>query len=306
MEKCCCCKCGMMVDLVCCVFINDVVCEGCGDCLVKLNCLLVELLDMELGIKCKINQLLCNKDFLCVNGFCLSFVMVEGVQVCKLELYGVLMEGLLLLLYFELFVIQCVYGVLVIGVGGMGVVIIGGLFGMVVYIEGKGVIVFDMVGLVQKGGVVFLYVQIGECFDLIYVMCIVMGEVDLVIGCDVIVLVLDEVLLKVQYGQMCVIINSMVLFMVDFIKNLNWCFLGSLVEVDICVVVGDVCVFEDVNIFVVCLLGDVIFINLFVFGFVWQKGWVLLMYDVFICVIEFNGVVVEKNKIVFEWGCYFV
>ena len=143
-----------MVDPARRAFINDAVCEGCGDCSVKSNCLSVEPLETELGTKRKINQSSCNKDFSCVNGFCPSFVTAEGAQVRKPESRGVSMDGLPLLPHPELPAIQRAYGVLVTGVGGTGVVTIGGLLGMAAHIEGKGVTVLDMAGLAQKGGAV--------------------------------------------------------------------------------------------------------------------------------------------------------
>src|SRR5687767_9955239 len=104
--------------------INEMVCEGCGDCSVKSNCLSVEPLETEFGRKRVINQSSCNKDYSCVKGFCPSFVTVEGGRLRKGKSSATASE--------EAFALEdpktslaARYGVLVTGIGGTGVVTIG-------------------------------------------------------------------------------------------------------------------------------------------------------------------------------------
>ena len=65
------------------VFINELVCEGCGDCGVQSNCVAIQPVETEFGRKRQIDQSSCNKDFSCLKGFCPSFVTVEGGELVK-------------------------------------------------------------------------------------------------------------------------------------------------------------------------------------------------------------------------------
>ena len=67
------------------VFINPEVCEGCGDCGSKSNCVSILPKETILGRERQINQSACNLDFSCVNGFCPSFVTVSDAKIKKLE-----------------------------------------------------------------------------------------------------------------------------------------------------------------------------------------------------------------------------
>lgn len=284
-------------------FINDAVCEGCGDCSVKSNCLSVEPLETELGIKRQINQSSCNKDFSCLNGFCPSFVTIEGGQLRKPKVADVSHDGLPPLPEPALPAITRPYGVLITGVGGTGVVTIGGLLGMAAHLEGKGVTTLDVTGLAQKGGAVTSHVQIAQHPDDIHATRIAMGEARLVIGCDAIVTASDDTLSRVQHGTTRLVINSAHTPTAEFIKNPKWQFPGASAEADIRAAAGDDgCAFVDANRLAVRLLGDAIYTNPFVLGYAWQKGWVPLSHAALVRAIELNGVAVDKNKQAFEWG----
>ncbi len=72
---------GTMPEAPARAFINPMVCEGCGDCGRVSNCVAVTPLETPFGRKREIDQSACNKDMSCVEGFCPSFVMLEGAQV---------------------------------------------------------------------------------------------------------------------------------------------------------------------------------------------------------------------------------
>ncbi|HTJ93762.1 MAG TPA: indolepyruvate ferredoxin oxidoreductase family protein, partial [Pararobbsia sp.] len=293
---------GTMVDPAKRVVINEAVCEGCGDCSVKSNCLSVEPVETEFGTKRQINQSSCNKDFSCVNGFCPSFVTIEGGQLKKPKMSEASSHGLSVLPEPDLPSIQGAYGVLVTGVGGTGVVTIGALLGMASHLEQKGVTVLDVTGLAQKGGAVMSHVQIGNRPEDLHATRIAMGEAELVIGCDAIVTATDEALSRMQHDRTRVVVNSSQTPTAEFIRNPNWRFPGASAENDIRSAAGQAADFVDANRLTVALLGDAIYTNPFVLGYAWQRGWLPLQHASLIRAIELNDVSVEKNKAAFEWG----
>ena len=138
------------------VIINELVCEGCGDCGVQSNCVSIQPVETEFGRKRKIDQSSCNKDFSCLNGFCPSFVTVHGAKIRKAE--GIAgkadpLDGVPEPAQFSLD--GDGWSSIIDGVGGTGVVTIGAILGMAAHLEGKGCGMIDMAGLAQKGGSVF-------------------------------------------------------------------------------------------------------------------------------------------------------
>jgi len=121
-------------------FINELVCEVAATA-ASVELLSVVPVETEFGRKRAIDQSTCNKDFSCVNGFCPSFVTVEGGGLRRRK--SVLQEVLAELPVPSLPVLDKPYGILVTGIGGTGVVTIGALLGMAAHLEGKGVAVLE-------------------------------------------------------------------------------------------------------------------------------------------------------------------
>ena len=177
---------GTLVDPAKRVVINELVCEGCGDCSVQSNCLSVEPVETEFGRKRRINQNTCNKDYSCVKGFCPSFVTVEGGQLKKpkKEQQGRPGRAAAAARAGAAGWPRRAWGIVVGGVGGTGVITIGQLLGMAAHLEGKGVVTQDAGGLAQKGGATWSHIQIANRPDAIHTTKVDTAKADLVIGCD--------------------------------------------------------------------------------------------------------------------------
>ncbi|MCU0950368.1 MAG: indolepyruvate ferredoxin oxidoreductase family protein, partial [Burkholderiaceae bacterium] len=285
------------------VVINELVCEGCGDCSVQSNCLSVEPLETEFGRKRQINQSSCNKDYSCLKGFCPSFVTVEGAQPKKGKAAAAQLPSLP---EPEVPAIAQgdTWGVVITGVGGTGVVTIGQLLGMAAHLEGKGLSVLDMAGLAQKGGAVFSHVQIAHAPEHLYATRIAMGEADLLLGCDLITTTSNEALSKIQSGVTRAVVNSAESPTADFVRNPDWRFGGGTMTQQVREAVGNDANFAlvDATQLATAIMGDGIYTNPFVMGYAWQKGWVPLSHDALMRAIELNGVAVAANQRAFEWG----
>ncbi len=285
------------------VFINELVCEGCGDCSVQSNCLSVVPLETEFGRKRTIDQSSCNKDYSCVKGFCPSFVTVHGGSVRKLKSAALEAGTWAALPAPQIPSLEQPYGILVTGVGGTGVVTIGALLGMAAHIEGKGCSVLDMTGLAQKGGAVVSHVRLAERPEDLHAVRIAAGGARLVLGCDMVVAAGFEALSKVSGDDSQVVVNDHRTITGDFTRNPDWQFPDETLHRLIRDAAGeDKSHFIEATRIATALMGDSIATNLFMLGFAWQKGFVPLSEESVLAAIELNGVAIESNKRAFLWG----
>jgi len=295
---------GTMVDPAVRVVINDLVCEGCGDCSAKSNCLSVEPLETEWGRKRTINQSTCNKDTSCLKGFCPSFITVEGGKLKgKAKSQAPSPYDGPEIPEPSLPALNGAWGIVVAGVGGTGVITIGQLLGMAAHIEGKGVVTQDAAGLAQKGGATWSHILIGQSADDIHTTRVGMAAADLVIGCDPIVTAGKETVLRMREGRTHVALNSHSTPTAAFVKNANWANPADACTSEIAKAVGP----EGVGAFnadvaATRLMGDSIYTNPMLLGYAWQKGWVPLGRESLLRAIELNAVAVDNNKAAFEWG----
>jgi indolepyruvate ferredoxin oxidoreductase len=283
------------------VVINDLVCEGCGDCGVQSNCVSVVPVETEYGRKRAIDQSSCNKDYSCLKGFCPSFVTVEGGTLRKPPKaeaadFSSLPEP-------ALPGTAEPYNILVTGVGGTGVVTIGALLGMAAHLESKGCSVLDMTGLAQKNGAVVSHVRVADTPEKLYATRIAAGEASLILACDILTSVGNEALAKMQKGVTKALVNTALVMPAQFTREPDLKFpLGSMEqEIKDAVAAGDA-EFVDATKLATALMGDSIATNPFMVGYAYQRGLIPVSEAAIMKAIELNGAAVDSNKLAFRWG----
>jgi indolepyruvate ferredoxin oxidoreductase len=284
------------------VFINELVCEGCGDCSRASNCLSVVPIDTEFGCKRAIDQSSCNKDFSCVEGFCPSFVTVHGGTLRRHQAP----EGrdeIPPLPEPELPALVEPYDILVTGVGGTGIVTIGALLGMAAHLEGKGCSVLDQTGLSQKGGAVMSHIRIAEAPADIHAARIAMGRARLLLGGDMVVAATPESLMRLARGSARAIVNEHEAVTGAFTRDPDFAIPGRELAQKIASALGrDHVDFFDATRLSTALLGDAIATNLFLLGYAYQKGLVPVSAAAILRAIELNAVAVPFNHRAFRLG----
>ncbi|WP_282181407.1 indolepyruvate ferredoxin oxidoreductase family protein [Aliiroseovarius marinus] len=294
---------GKMEDPKRFAFINPAVCEGCGDCSVESNCLSIEPLETEFGRKRKVNLSTCNKDFSCLNGFCPSFVTLEGAtrrkkEGAKLDIAGAVAD----LPRPAVNRLDVPFDLLVTGVGGTGVVTVGALITMAAHLEGKGSSVLDFTGFAQKFGTVLSYIRLGKTPEAINQVRIDQGSADAVIGCDIVVSSAPKASVHYRTGTQ-VVLNMAEMPTGDLVLHRDAQLKVDQRETAIRNLVGDDAVHSlDANELADRLLGDSVFANVIMLGFAWQKGLVPVSESALKQAIELNAVAVDKNKLAFDLG----
>jgi indolepyruvate ferredoxin oxidoreductase len=278
------------------VFINEAVCEGCGDCGTESNCVSILPVETEFGRKRAIDQSACNKDYSCLNGFCPSFVTIEGDARLRKRTVpadaidaGTLPE-----------VARADLGepfnILITGIGGTGVITLGALIATAAHLDGLSTLALDMTGMAQKGGAVTSHVRIAASPQNLHAPRVATCDADLVLGCDMLVAGAAEALSKMRRGRTLAVVNSFVAMTGDFTRDPDLNLPQAAMQESIRTACGEGRTeFVDAGGLATALLGDSIAANMFLLGYAWQKGAVPVSVAALERAIELNGAAVESN-----------
>ncbi|WOI29532.1 indolepyruvate ferredoxin oxidoreductase family protein [Sulfitobacter dubius] len=281
------------------VFINEDVCEGCGDCGVQSNCVAVVPNETELGRKRAIDQSSCNKDFSCVNGFCPSFLTLEGAKVRKDPTTELAIPDLPMP---ELPKINGTHNVVITGVGGTGVVTIGALLAQAAQLDGKGAGMMEMAGLAQKGGAVHIHCRLAERPEDISAIRVATGEAHALIGGDLVVSAGHKTLGLTRAGRTGAVVNSHQIITGDFTRDTEFQMPYDRLSLALEARLKDDVAMFDASDLAKAALGNSIFSNMMIFGAAWQRGLLPLTLESLHEAIRMNGAAVERNMRAFEIG----
>jgi len=281
------------------VMINTDICEGCGDCGVQSNCVSIVPVETELGRKRAIDQSSCNKDYSCVNGFCPSFVTIEGAKIRKQATASV---DIGTLPQPTLPRIEGTHNVVITGVGGTGVVTIGAILAMAAHVDGKGAGMMEMAGLAQKGGAVYIHCRLAERPEDISAIRVATGECDTLIGGDLVVSAGTKMVGLLKPHTAGGVVNSHEIVTGEFTRNTEFRIPADRLEMSLEARLQDRLSLFDASELARVLMGDSIYSNMIVFGAGWQRGLVPVAHEAILKAIELNGAAVERNKEAFEIG----
>ncbi|RUV04575.1 indolepyruvate ferredoxin oxidoreductase family protein [Mesorhizobium sp. M6A.T.Cr.TU.017.01.1.1] len=283
-------------------FINELVCEGCGDCSAVSNCISIEPEETEFGRKRRINQSSCNTDLSCIKGFCPSFVTVEGGTIRKPKARAVT-AGSGELPMPALAALDRPYNMLLAGIGGTGVITVSAILSQAAHLDGLGLLTLDQTGLAQKNGAVISHIRLARDPDLLNTVRIGPGEADLVLGFDIVVSASATSLSTFAHGRTRAVLDDHFAPTASFVQNTAIDFRQEATLKQLRRAAGEEAVtLVSATKLGLALMGDAIAANMFLLGNAWQRGLVPISLTSIDRAIEMNGAGVAMNHAAFGWG----
>ena len=284
-------------------FINELVCEGCGDCSAVSNCISIEPQETELGRKRRINQSSCNTDLSCIKGFCPSFVTVEGGSIRKpaAKSKSVKTDDLPLPAFTATF--ETPYSMLLAGIGGTGVITVSAILAQAALLDGLALVTLDQTGLAQKNGSVVSHIRLAKDPAQINAVRVGPGESDLVLGFDIVVAAQKNSLASFAKNKTRAVIDDHFAPTASFVRDTTIDFRQEATLKSLRRAAGDEAV-ETIAAtdMATALLGDAIAANMFLLGHAWQRGLVPISLTAIDKAIELNGTGIAMNRAAFGWG----
>jgi indolepyruvate ferredoxin oxidoreductase len=281
------------------VWINERVCEGCGDCGHKSSCLSVIPVETEFGRKTQIHQASCNKDYSCLEGDCPSFLTVVPGEQAKhqtpaLEVSLPEPEGL---------VTADEFAVRMMGIGGTGVVTVNQVLGMAALIDGLHVTGLDQTGLSQKGGPVISDLRISR-EPVAAASKTPAGGIDLYLGFDLLGAASEKNLVTADPGRTVAVVSTHAIPTGRMVVDLNERFPELAAQLDRidAVTRRERNLYLDAQMLSERLFGDHMMSNTVALGAAYQRGMLPVSAESLEHAIRLNGAAVEKNLAAFNWG----
>ncbi len=276
------------------LFINDRVCEACGDCSVASNCVSVEPLATAFGEKRRINQSSCNKDYSCSEGFCPSFVVVDGAEPRRAAgdidlsaLTAKLGEP-------ERAALDAPINLLITGIGGTGVTTVAAVLAMAAHIDGLNVTTLDMTGIAQKGGPVTSHVRFARGGAPIEGPRVPAASLDVLIAADPLVAGGAEALTLMNPARTKSIANRRIAPTAEFVIRQSQSHDAGRIEAALDAASAKL-VAEDVSMLAEALFGDAILANTMLLGMALEAGALPVSLSALQNAIRLNGAMVERN-----------
>jgi indolepyruvate ferredoxin oxidoreductase len=281
-------------------YINPAVCEGCGDCSKASNCLSIHPLETEFGTKRKIDQSSCNQDLRCVDGFCPSFVTVEGAHNPRRDRARPTFDATNIPLPKPMSLTRP-RSIVFTGVGGTGVTTVSAIVGMAAHVDGHASSTLDMTGLAQKGGQVLSHVRIAKAPDDIRSGRVPPASADVMIAGDLIVATNLDALALVSGSLTLAVANCDITPTSEFIQSRSRRYRA---EPKIDLFAQAVKHLDTIHAEALAeeYLYDAMFSNMILLGFAWQKGLVPVTLRGLYRAIKLNGVAIDENVLAFDLG----
>lgn len=290
---------GLAPDPVQRIFINERVCEGCGDCGDVSNCMSVHPVETEFGRKTRIHQASCNKDFTCARGDCPSFISVipgkAGAAVIPTTRDD-LPEP-------RRRVCTSDYSIRITGMGGTGVVTVSQVLATAAALAGLQVRGLDQLGLAQKGGAVVSDIRMSET-EIVGTNKLRDGACDLYLGCDFLVAADDKNLAAMSPERTHSVVSTTLVPTGQMVSHVDaetpdTSVLRRRIEAGSA---GEIDVFVDARAAVLRAFGNDQYTNVFLLGVAMQAGALPLAPGDVETALERNGVQVERNLAAFRLG----